>query len=84
LLVRAPSQLVVAEQGVEGALPVQLRQLDGRDRAAPGSFLPRLERGDDLAGRRDLLDPRELDPLHVAHHRQIHQVKSHIPRSPAV
>ena len=50
------------------AAPREARELDRRDRAAAGGLLEGVARVHDLAGERDVLDARELDPLDVAHH----------------
>ena len=65
LLARPAAELVVAERGEEVGRAVEVRELHGGDRAAAGGLLPRLERVDDLARRGHMLDPDELDPLHV-------------------
>ena len=69
-------ELVVAERREEVAAAREVRELGGRDRAAAGCVLPRLERMRDLTARRNALDDRELDPLDVSHDGASHSCAS--------
>ena len=76
LLVRAAAEVIVGERGEEKAGAGEIRELDGRNRAAARGLLPRLERVHDLARRGRMLDARELDPLDVSHDRDVHDLTS--------
>src|SRR5262249_20719475 len=77
-LARAAAELVVGERGEEEARAAEVGQLDGRDGPAARWLLPRLERVHDLAGRRRVVDARELDPFDVSDDCELHV--SHLER----
>ena len=66
------TQGVVTEGGEEGGRAAELGELDGGHRASAARFLPPFQGVDDVSRRRGVLDPDELDPLHVSDHRQAH------------
>ena len=72
LLAGAEAVVVAPERGEELHRAVEVRELDGGDRAAPGGLLPGLERVHDLPRFGHVLDPGELHPLDVADHRKLH------------
>ena len=73
---RPAPERVVAQRGQEQALAGEPRELHRRDRSTAGRVLPGVERVDDLARGRDVLDPCELDPLHVSDDGDAHRVAS--------
>src|ERR671931_2478632 len=68
-----PPELVVAEDGEERRLDAEPHELHRGDRPAAGGLLPRLDRMDDLAGLRHVLDAGELDPLDVPDDDDLHR-----------
>ncbi len=76
LLLRAPAELVVGERGEEEARAGEIRELDGRHRATARGLLPRLAGVDDLARGRQFVDARELDPLDMSDHCDLHDLTS--------
>jgi hypothetical protein len=66
---RALRELVFAERGYQQRLAGQPRELHGRDRPSARRLFEGLARVDDLAGARDVVDARELNPLDVPNRR---------------
>ena len=72
LLLGRVAERIVPQRGEEERRARQLGELDDGHRPSPGRLLPPLLGVDDLAGHRHALHPRELDPLHVTHHGDLH------------
>jgi hypothetical protein len=66
------AELIVPERRDEQAAAREPRELGCRDRAAASRLLPGLGGMDDLAGQRDPLDARKLNPLDVPDDGDLH------------
>ena len=76
LRLRAPAELVVGERREEDARAGEIRELDRGHRATACRLCPGLAGVDDLARGRQLVDARELDPLDMSDHRNLHDLTS--------
>ena len=67
-----PAELVVPQRGEERARPREACELHRGNSPSSRRLGPDLSRVDDLAPRRNVVDPDELDPLDVTHDRDAH------------
>ncbi|MGC1814513.1 MAG: hypothetical protein WA696_10280 [Solirubrobacterales bacterium] len=63
-----PGDLVIPQRGDQRGASRHPRQLRGRHCPAARGLLEAVGGVHDLAGRRDVIAPDELDPLDVSHH----------------